>query len=170
MKFERWAQLRLDRRFVISVPFIWLLIFFVVPFLILLRISVTDMGNGVDPFAPLMQAADGVLHLTLKYQNYLSIFEQADKSGKVGFGETIYLIAYITSVNYKAYPEVVALVEDATDQLSKMDDAKAKHEAAAAKQDWEQANLWAEQVWQYQVKAADIGLRAKTFLEQKGAK
>jgi len=25
-------------------------------------------------------------------------------------------------------------------------------------------------VWQYQVKAADIGLRAKTFLEQKGAK
>ena len=51
-----------------------------------------------------------------------------------------------------------------------MTDAKAKHEAAAAKQDWEQANLWAEQVWQYQVKAADIGLRAKTFLEQKGAK
>ena len=48
--------------------------------------------------------------------------------------------------------------------------ADSKHEAAAAKQDWEQANLWAEQVWQYQVKAADIGLRAKTFLEQKGAK
>ena len=80
------------------------------------------------------------------------------------------VVAYITSVNYKAYPEVVALMEDATDQLGKMPDAKAKHEAAAAKQDWEQANLWAEQVWQYQVKAADIGLRAKTFLEQKGAK
>ena len=80
------------------------------------------------------------------------------------------VVGYITSVNYKAYPEVVALMDDATDQLGKMGDAKAKHEAAAAKQDWEQANLWAEQVWQYQVKAADIGLRAKTFLEQKGAK
>ena len=80
------------------------------------------------------------------------------------------VVAYITSVNYKAYPEVVALMEDATDQLGKMPEAKAKHEAAAAKQDWEQANLWAEQVWQYQVKAADIGLRAKTFLEQKVAK
>lgn len=80
------------------------------------------------------------------------------------------VVGYITSVNYKAYPEVVALMEDATDQLGKMPEAKAKHEAAAAKQDWEQANLWAEQVWQYQVKAADIGLRAKTFLEQKGAK
>ena len=61
-------------------------------------------------------------------------------------------------------------VEDAFDQLGKTKDAKAKHEAAAAKKDWEQANLWAEQVWQYQVKTADLGLRAKTFLEQNGAK
>ena len=80
------------------------------------------------------------------------------------------VVGYITSVNYKDFPDVVALVEDATDQLNKMKDAKAKHEAAAAKKDWEQANLWAEQVWQYQVKAADIGLRAKTYLEQNGAK
>jgi hypothetical protein len=45
-------------------------------------------------------------------------------------------------------------------------DAKVKRETAATKKDWEQANLWADQVWQYQVKAADIGLRAKTFVEQ----
>jgi nitrous-oxide reductase len=80
------------------------------------------------------------------------------------------VVGYITSTNYKDFPEVVALVEDATDQLNRAKDAKAKHEAAASKKDWEQANLWAEQVWQYQVKAADIGLRAKTFLEQHGAK
>ena len=80
------------------------------------------------------------------------------------------VVAYITSVNYKDFPEVVAMVEDAFDQLGKTKDAKAKHEAAAAKKDWEQANLWAEQVWQYQVKTADLGLRAKTFLEQNGAK
>ncbi|MBK9135154.1 MAG: Sec-dependent nitrous-oxide reductase [Betaproteobacteria bacterium] len=80
------------------------------------------------------------------------------------------VVAYITSVNYKDFPEVVAMVEDAFDQLGKTKDAKAKHEAAAGKKDWEQANLWAEQVWQYQVKTADLGLRAKTFLEQNGAK
>ena len=44
------------------------------------------------------------------------------------------------------------------------------YDAAAAKKDWDQANLWSEQIWQYQVKAADIGLRAKTYLEQNGAK
>jgi len=48
--------------------------------------------------------------------------------------------------------------------------AAGKHEAFAAKKDWENANLWAEQVWQYQVKTADLGLRAKTYLEQNGAK
>jgi len=80
------------------------------------------------------------------------------------------VVGYITSTNYQDFPQVVAMVEDATDQLNKMKGAKEKHEAAAARKDWEQANLWAEQVWQYQVKAADLGLRAKTYLEQHGAK
>ncbi|MDR0563426.1 MAG: Sec-dependent nitrous-oxide reductase [Azoarcus sp.] len=80
------------------------------------------------------------------------------------------VVGFITSTNFKDFPDVVAMVDDATDQLGKIPDFKAKHEAAAAKKDWEQANLWAEQVFQYQVKAADIGLRAKTYLEQNGAK
>jgi nitrous-oxide reductase len=79
------------------------------------------------------------------------------------------VVGYITSVNYKDFPDVVSMVEDATDQLGKMKDAKAKAETAAGKKDWEQANLWSEQVFQYQVKAADLGLRAKTYLEQHGA-
>jgi len=64
----------------------------------------------------------------------------------------------------------VALVEDAQDQLGFADEAKKKSEAAAAKSDWQNAMLWANQWWQYQVKTADLGLRAKTFLEQNGAK
>jgi nitrous-oxide reductase len=80
------------------------------------------------------------------------------------------VVAYISSTNYKDFPEAAAMVEDAFDQAGKIPDVKAKHEAAAAKKDWENASLWAEQVWQYQVKTADLGLRAKTFLEQNGAK
>jgi len=80
------------------------------------------------------------------------------------------VVAYITSVNYKDFPDVVAMVEDAFDQLGKTKGLKEKHEAFAAKGDWENASLWAEQIWQYQVKTADLGLRAKTYLEQNGAK
>ena len=80
------------------------------------------------------------------------------------------VVGFITSHNYKDYPEVVALVEDTTDQLGRAGEAKTKAEAEAAKENWNSATLWAGQWWQYQVKAADIGLRAKTFLEQHGAK
>jgi nitrous-oxide reductase len=80
------------------------------------------------------------------------------------------VVGYITSTNYKDFPSVVALVEDATDQLGFADGAKKKAEAAAAKKDWHNATLWAGQRWQYQVKTADIGLRAKTYLEQHDAK
>ncbi|MCU0701993.1 MAG: Sec-dependent nitrous-oxide reductase [Myxococcaceae bacterium] len=80
------------------------------------------------------------------------------------------VVAWITSTNFKDFPDAVALVEDATDQLKAAEEPKKKMEEAARKEDWANATLWAGQWWQYQVKAADIGLRAKTYLEQKGAK
>jgi len=79
------------------------------------------------------------------------------------------VVVYITQRNFQDFPEVVALVEDATDQLNFAQDAKAKSEASAAEGDWQNATLWAGQWWQYQVKAADIGLRAKNFLDENGA-
>ncbi len=79
------------------------------------------------------------------------------------------VVGFITSHNYKDFPIVVALVEDATDQLGFAKTAKEKSEAAAAKKDWNNAMLWANQWWQYQVKTADMGLRAKTHLEENKA-
>ena len=76
------------------------------------------------------------------------------------------VVGFITSHNYKDFPTVVALVEDATDQLGFAEEAKKKSEGFAAKGDYQNATLWAGQHWQYQVKTADLGLRAKTFLEQ----
>jgi len=79
------------------------------------------------------------------------------------------VVSFITSHNYKDFPTAVALVEDATDQLGFADDAKKKAEEFAASEDWNKAMGWANQWWQYQVKTADLGLRAKTHLEQNGA-
>ena len=53
----------MGRRLVIAVPYLWLVVFFVVPFLILLRLSVTDMGAGVDPFAPIVEQVGGAWRL-----------------------------------------------------------------------------------------------------------
>nr|WP_315426641.1 ABC transporter permease subunit [uncultured Albidiferax sp.] len=105
----KWTRLLPGARFVIGVPYLWLVVFFVVPFLILVRISVTDMGNGVDPFAPLVTAADGVWHILLKYHNYLSIVGEQGDDGVMVWGQTIYIEAYITSVKYAFWTTVLCL-------------------------------------------------------------
>jgi len=79
------------------------------------------------------------------------------------------VVGYITERNFKDFAPVLALVEDATDQLNFAADAKKKSEDFAAKKDWQNATLWGQQWFQYQVKAADIGLRAKTYLDEHGA-
>ena len=76
------------------------------------------------------------------------------------------VVVYITSKDFKSNPTVLARVEDATDQLGFAQEAKAKSEEAAGKQDWQNAMLWANQWWQYQVKTADLGLRAKNLLDE----
>jgi putrescine transport system permease protein len=113
MKDLTVQRLSPGRRFVIGVPFVWLFIFFVLPFLILLRISITDMGAGIDPFAPLIDAASGSWRLNLKYENYAAIFREAGAGGDSlasGLGQTIYLEAYKTSLKYAFFTTFFCLL------------------------------------------------------------
>ena len=93
------------RRFVIGVPYTWLVVFFLLPFLILLYISFVDIGNDISPFKPIWDAEAGVLHL--KYENYLSIFRSTD-DGQLG--QTIYIEAYLRSLWYALCTAVLCLV------------------------------------------------------------
>jgi len=114
MRFAPWSKFRPGRHVVIGVPYLWLLLFFVFPFLILLRISVTDMGNGVDPFAPLIEVSQGSWHVLLRYHNYASIFRDAGDGARGvlagGWFNTIYMEAYITSVKYALLTTVFCLL------------------------------------------------------------
>ena len=102
-----WQLLgKAGKRGVIGVPYVWLLVFFVLPFLILLRISVTDMDGGVDPFVPLAVMQDGVLTLKLKLANYVSIVWDYQRPGEA----TIYMQAYATSIRYAALTTLFCLI------------------------------------------------------------
>lgn len=109
MKNFSWFSWRPGRRFVIGLPYLWLIVCFVLPFLILLRISVTDMGGGVDPFAPLIDSASGAWHLILKYDNYLSIFRNQEEGASAVWGNTLYLDAYRTSLKYAFFTTLLCL-------------------------------------------------------------
>jgi putrescine transport system permease protein len=106
MKTSWSFKFRLGRRFVIGTPFVWLALFFVLPFLILLRISITDMGNVVDPFTPLVETADGAWRFVLRYENYAAIFREAG----AGFAQTIYMEAYETSLKYALLTTLLCLL------------------------------------------------------------
>lgn len=95
----------------LGIPYLWLLLFFALPFLILLRISLTDMGSTFDPFAPMLTQTDGKWHATLKVENYLSIFRDSDNAGSgKGWEATIYLQSYWLSIRYAFFTTVLCLL------------------------------------------------------------
>ena len=93
------------KRFVIGVPYLWLIVFFFLPFLILLYISFVDMGNDINPFKPLWDSQSGLLKL--KYENYGSIFRSSE--GGALF-QTLYVEAYLRSLWYALCTAVLCLV------------------------------------------------------------
>ncbi|MDZ4100532.1 MAG: ABC transporter permease [Hydrogenophaga sp.] len=93
------------KRFVIGVPFVWLFVFFFLPFLILLYISFVDMGSDIHPFKPLWDSTAGVLKL--KYENYLSILRTEE--GAPLF-KTLYVDAYLRSIGYALITALLCLV------------------------------------------------------------
>lgn len=93
------------KRFVIGVPYAWLIVFFFLPFLILLYISFVDMGGDISPFKPLWDPDTGVLRL--KYENYLSIFRESE--GAPLF-KTLYVDAYLRSIWYALCTALLCLV------------------------------------------------------------
>jgi putrescine transport system permease protein len=93
------------KRFVIGVPYAWLFVFFLLPFLILLYISFVDMGNDIDPFKPIWDTTTGVLKL--KYENYWSIFRDGDEGALF---KTIYIEAYLRSIWYALLTALLCLL------------------------------------------------------------
>ena len=85
------------RNAVIGVPYLWLLVFFLLPFVIVLRISVSEM-DGVQ-FKDLLTLQDGALQLTLKLSNYVFLTEDA-----------LYIKTYLSSLKYAAATTVLCLV------------------------------------------------------------
>ncbi|WP_296000087.1 ABC transporter permease subunit [Rugamonas sp.] len=81
----RWIS---GRRLVIAVPFAWLVATFLLPFLIVARISFSE-SDGENPFGNLLTYADGVLHLKVKIANYLFIAS-----------DDLYVLTYLSSIKF----------------------------------------------------------------------
>jgi len=83
MAIRRWG-----RRTVLGVPLLWLLLFFVAPFLIVLKISFSEALLAMPPYAPLLQwTREGALAIQVHYSNYHFLFT-----------DSLYAAAYLYSL------------------------------------------------------------------------
>jgi len=83
------------RALVIAVPMIWLLVFFLVPFLVVMKISVAEPMIARPPYSPLF--VDGSIQATIG--NYAYLWE-----------DTLYINAYWSSIKIAFFSTVLALL------------------------------------------------------------
>ncbi len=89
-RLGRWSQrvLPSGRTLVTSVPYLWLLLFFLIPFVIVLKISFSDTQIAMPPYEALFNwAADQVLEIKLHLSNFAFLYE-----------DDLYWQSYLTSL------------------------------------------------------------------------
>jgi putrescine transport system permease protein len=83
------------RRAVLALPYAWLVLFFLVPFLIALKISFAESVIGIPPYTPLF--AGGALQVS------------GESYGRL-FGDDLYALAYLNAVEFAAVSTVCCLL------------------------------------------------------------
>lgn len=88
----RWA--------VISLPYLWLLLFFLVPFVIVFKISLSDIRLGMPPYQPMLQWVEAqMVNIQINLGNYAFLFE-----------DPLYRNAYLHSVSTAAVSTFLCLL------------------------------------------------------------
>ena len=102
----RWSQGLMrrmgvtGRTFVIAAPWLWLLLFFLVPFVIVLKISVSELRLGMPPYEPIVTYVAGkALEFKLNLANYVFLFE-----------DPLYRNAYLNSLKTSAISTLLCLL------------------------------------------------------------
>ncbi|MFO7278210.1 MAG: ABC transporter permease subunit [Pseudomonadota bacterium] len=91
---------RVGRRLVVAVPYLWLLLFFLVPFVIVLKISFSEVRLAMPPYAPLLEwTGDRLAAIRINFENYSYLFT-----------DPLYVSAYLYSLKVAAVSTVLCLL------------------------------------------------------------
>ena len=99
---ERAPKLRLSgRALIIAVPTLWLLLFFLAPFLVVVKISLSEAMLAMPPYAPLLDWDGGEGRLLLRFNlgNYFYLWQ-----------DSLYLSAYLSSVKIAFIATLITLI------------------------------------------------------------
>ncbi|MCZ4323749.1 MULTISPECIES: ABC transporter permease subunit [Pseudomonas] len=87
------------RHLVIGVPFLWLFLFFMLPFFIVLKISFAEADVAIPPYTDVYSWAENKLTLIINLGNYIFLSEDA-----------LYLAAYLGSLKMATISTLLCLV------------------------------------------------------------
>ena len=87
------------RQVVIGVPFFWLLLFFLLPFAIVLKISFAEVEVAIPPYTEIVSWADNQLSVLLNLGNYVFLTE-----------DELYLAAYLGSLKIATISTLLCLL------------------------------------------------------------
>jgi len=94
------AEGRLVRLLVLALPYAWLLLFFLLPFLIVAKIALSEPALGIPPYAPILRwTEEKVLTLVLNLGNFATLAE-----------DPFYLDAYLRSIGIAGVSAVLCML------------------------------------------------------------
>ena len=110
-------------RLVIAVPYLWLLVFFLIPFVIVFKISLSQTAIAMPPYVPVLDLVrrpfrrcfDGLKELSV--DNYIWLTEDA-----------LYFNAYLSSIDHRRHldhPDADGRLSDRLRHGARADDAAA---------------------------------------------
>ncbi|MBO3276201.1 ABC transporter permease subunit [Pseudomonas schmalbachii] len=96
----RLPKLKLrGRHAVIGIPFFWLFLFFLLPFIIVLKISLAEADVAIPPYTEVFQYADQTLQVVMNLGNYVMLS-----------GDPLYIDAYLGSLKMAFISTLICLL------------------------------------------------------------
>jgi len=87
------------RHFVIAIPYLWMVLFFLIPFVIILKISFAEVQIAIPPYTDLMSYVDEKLNFVLNIGNYLYLFD-----------DPLYIDSYLQSIQIAGVSTLLCLL------------------------------------------------------------
>ncbi|TKD43538.1 ABC transporter permease subunit [Azotobacter chroococcum] len=96
---KRLRQLLPGRQLVVGIPFVWLLLFFLLPFAIVLKISFSEAAVAIPPYTEIFTYVDQQLKILANLNNYLFLGQ-----------DELYLSAYLGSLKIATVGTLLCLL------------------------------------------------------------
>jgi putrescine transport system permease protein len=88
------------RRVVLMIPYLWLLIFFLAPFFIVMKISLAEVIIASPPFTPMIEwVDDGIMHIRIVIDNFAYLWE-----------DDLYVNTYLNSLKISTVSTLLCLL------------------------------------------------------------